>query len=123
MNGSKGNSSLGLIVLSVLIIIISLLTIIIKPYTYNEKGTNSTTSKSSNSLTSSTLNTSYLSISDVKVTHNSSYTVCTGKITVKSTSPYKYHFIQVKGAFKDKSGKTVDTDSTYAIGSELYYLF
>lgn len=29
-----------------------------------------------------------------------------------------YRFVTIKGAFKDSSGTVVDTDSTYAVGSE-----
>lgn len=57
-----------------------------------------------------------LEISNVKVTSNSSYTICTG--TVKNTGKKTYTFVQVKGSFKDSSGNVVDTDWTYAVGSE-----
>lgn len=57
-----------------------------------------------------------LKVSDIKVTSNSSYTVCTG--TVTNTGKQKYTFVKVKGAFKDLKGKVLDTDSTYAAGSE-----
>ena len=59
---------------------------------------------------------SALKISGVSVTSNSSYTVCTGTIT--NTGKKTYKFVQVKGAFKNSSGTTIDTDSTYAVGSE-----
>jgi uncharacterized protein YjbJ (UPF0337 family) len=42
--------------------------------------------------------------------------VVTGTVTNKGTRNYK--FVTIKGAFKDSSGKVVDTDSTYAVGSE-----
>lgn len=115
MNKIKKTSSIGLIILCVLIILISIVSMIIKPYTYNEDGrlSNSNTTDNSN-----VLDTSYLSISDVSVTSNSSYTICSGTISVKSYSPYKYHYIKVKGAFKNSYGTTIDTDWTYAIGSE-----
>lgn len=115
MNKIKKSSSIGLITLCVLIILISIVSMIIKPYTYNEDGRASNDSTTNNS---NVLNTSYLSISDVSVTSNSSYTVCSGTISVKSYSPYKYHYIKVKGAFKNSYGTTIDTDWTYAIGSE-----
>lgn len=115
MNKLKKSNSKGLIVLCGLLVFISILTILIKPYTYNEDGSlsNSNTNNANNYL-----DTSYLTISDVSVTSNSSYTICSGTITVKSYSPYKYHYIKVKGAFKTSYGTTVDTDWTYAIGSE-----
>lgn len=59
---------------------------------------------------------SALKISGVSVTSNSSYTVCTGTIT--NTGKKTYKFVQIKGAFKNSSGTTIDTDSTYAVGSE-----
>ena len=95
----------------ILIIAISLFTIVFKPKELFGSSPKTTTD-------TLTLNTSYLSISNVKVETNSSYTICTGTITVKSNSPYKYRFIEVKGAFKNSYGSVVDTDSTYAIGSE-----
>lgn len=95
----------------ILIIVISLCTIIFKP----KELFGSSSKKATDTLT---LNTNYLSISDVKVETNSSYTICTGTITVIANSPYKYRFIEVKGSFKNSYGSVVDTDSTYAIGSE-----
>ena len=77
---------------------------------------------SSSSSYSGTSGSSYesaysaLKISGVSVTSNSSYTVCTGTITNNGKKTYK--FVQVKGAFKNSSGTTIDTDSTYAVGSE-----
>ena len=59
---------------------------------------------------------SVLQVSDVKVSYNSSYTVCTG--SVKNTGKKTYTFIEVKGAFKDYSGTVLDTDWTYVVGSE-----
>ena len=50
------------------------------------------------------------------VTNNSSYTVCTG--TVKNTGKKTYRYVEVKGSFKDSSNNVVDTDWTYAAGSE-----
>ena len=50
------------------------------------------------------------------VTSNSGYTICTGSVKNNGTKTYKY--IQVKGSFKDYSGNVVDTDWTYAAGSE-----
>ncbi len=59
----------------------------------------------------------YLKISNVYVYSNSSYTIVEG--TIKNTSLYNtYRFVEVKGAFKDYSGDTVETDWTYAVGSE-----
>lgn len=57
-----------------------------------------------------------LKIKDVKIQSNSSYTICTGSVKNTGTKTYKY--VQVKGAFKDSSGNVVDTDWTYAVGSE-----
>jgi hypothetical protein len=60
--------------------------------------------------------TSALSISDIRIKSNSSYTICIGTITNNGKKNYTY--VKVKGAFKDSLGKTVDTDWTYAIGTE-----
>lgn len=63
----------------------------------------------------------YVSSSDLKIsvgsiTHNSSYTVVTGTITNNSDSEVR--FVEIKGAFKTSGGTVVDTDWTYAVGSE-----
>ena len=60
--------------------------------------------------------TAVLDFSNISITHNSSYTVCKGTITNNGRKTYT--FIEVKGAFKNASGTVVDTDWTYAVGSE-----
>lgn len=74
--------------------------------------------KSSGSSGSSSYESAYsvLKISGVSVTSNSSYTVCTGTITNNGKKTYKY--VEIKGAFKNSSGTVLDTDWTYAVGSE-----
>lgn len=57
-----------------------------------------------------------LRFSNIAITHNSSYTVCTGTIT--NNGRITYSFVEAKGKFKDSSGKTIDTNWTYAVGSE-----
>lgn len=57
-----------------------------------------------------------LEFSKINISHNSSYTVCTGTLTNNGRRTYR--FIEVKGKFKDSSGKVIDTDWTYAVGSE-----
>lgn len=57
-----------------------------------------------------------LSFSDVKISNNSSYTICTA--TVTNNGRKTYTFIEVKGKFKNSSGTILDTDWTYAVGSE-----
>jgi hypothetical protein len=57
-----------------------------------------------------------LKISGVKVTSNSSYTICTG--TIKNNGEQSYDFVKVKGAFTTSTGTVVDTDWTYAVGAE-----
>lgn len=59
---------------------------------------------------------SALQITNLAISTNSSYTICTG--AVKNTGSKTYSFVEVKGAFKDESGTVVDTDWTYAVGSE-----
>lgn len=76
----------------------------------------------SSSDTSSTSSSSHESVysalqfTDISITSNSSYTVCTGK--VKNNGEKTYKFVTIKGSFKDASGNVLDTDSTYAVGSE-----
>ncbi len=67
------------------------------------------------SATSSS-NASDLKISRVSLSSNSSYTIAEGTITNNSFVTVKY--VQIKGAFKDSSGSVIDTDWTYAVGSE-----
>lgn len=57
-----------------------------------------------------------LSITVTDVYSNSSYTICEGKLTNNGSK--KYEFIKLKGAFSDSSGTVLDTDWTYAVGSE-----
>ncbi|MBR3954379.1 MAG: zinc ribbon domain-containing protein [Clostridia bacterium] len=57
-----------------------------------------------------------LKFSNIKIEHNSSYTVVTGTVTNNGTRTYK--FVEIKGSFKKSSGTVVDTDSTYAVGGE-----
>lgn len=59
---------------------------------------------------------SALDICDLEWDNNSSYNVCVGK--VKNTGKRTYYFVTVKGSFKDSYGNVLDTDSTYAVGSE-----
>lgn len=59
---------------------------------------------------------SVLQITADSLTSNSSYTVCTGSVKNNGTRTYK--FIEVKGAFEDSNGNVIDTDWTYAAGSE-----
>lgn len=58
-----------------------------------------------------------LSVSSVRLDKgSSSYTVAKGTLTNNGSRTYQ--FVQVKGAFKDSRGEVVDTDWTYACGSE-----
>lgn len=57
-----------------------------------------------------------LSFTNIQIEHNSSYTVVTGKVT--NYGDVTYTFVKIKGTFKTSSGTVVDTDWTYAVGSE-----
>lgn len=57
-----------------------------------------------------------LRISGVKLSSNSSYTIVEGKITNNSDQTVSY--VKIKGAFKNSSGTVIDTDWTYAVGTE-----
>lgn len=81
-----------------------------------EFGSSSKKSTSTKTYESAESGFSVLQVSDVKVSYNSSYTVCTG--SVKNTGKKTYTFIEVKGAFKNYSGTVLDTDWTYVVGSE-----
>ena len=81
-----------------------------------EKGGYMSTKDDYSSTYTSESGYSVLKISDLTWDNNSSYNVCTGK--VKNTGEKTYYFVTVKGSFKDSSGNVLDTDSTYAVGSE-----
>lgn len=57
-----------------------------------------------------------LSISNVSISSSSSYVNASGTVTNRGNRTYT--FIKVKGSFKNRSGEVVDTDWTYACGSE-----
>lgn len=57
-----------------------------------------------------------LRFSNISIQHNSSYTVVTGTVTNNGSRTYK--FVTIKGSMKTSTGTVVDTDSTYAVGSE-----
>jgi hypothetical protein len=57
-----------------------------------------------------------LNFSNIKINHNSSYTVCTATIT--NSGKKTYTLVEVKGKFENSSGTVLDTDWTYAVGSE-----
>lgn len=59
---------------------------------------------------------SVLKITIDSVSHDSGYTICTG--SVKNTGNKTYTYIEVKGSFKNSAGNVIDTDWTYAAGSE-----
>jgi hypothetical protein len=57
-----------------------------------------------------------LKISDVKVYSEYSFTFAEGSLTNNSSSTVKY--VKLKGSFKSRLGTVIDTDWTYAVGSE-----
>lgn len=57
-----------------------------------------------------------LRISNVKVYSSSGYTYAEGTITNNSDTTVSY--VKIKGSFENSYGTTVDTDWTYAVGSE-----
>lgn len=81
----------------------------------SSNSSNSSSSSSSNAYTSESGYTA-LKVTVDSVKNQSSYTVCSG--TVKNTGSKTYKFVKVKGSFKDSNGNVLDTDSTYAVGSE-----
>ena len=57
-----------------------------------------------------------LSVSNIRLSSNSSYTIAEGSLT--NNSDQTVSFVELKGAFKTSTGSVVDTDWTYAVGSE-----
>ena len=82
---------------------------------YEKGGYMSTESGYTNSYSSES-GYSVLKITVDNLSSNSSYTICTG--SVKNTGKKTYYYVEVKGSFKDSSGNVLDTDWTYAAGSE-----
>lgn len=83
---------------------------------YKKGGYMSTSDSSHSSRYTNESGYSVLKITVDGVISNSGYTVCTGSVKNNGTKTYK--FIEVKGSFKDSSGNVIDTDWTYAAGSE-----
>lgn len=81
-----------------------------------EKGGYLSSSNSQNQTYSYESGYTALDFSNLQVSSNSSYTICTGTLTNNGNKTYK--FVKVKGAFKNTSGTVIDTDWTYAVGSE-----
>jgi hypothetical protein len=84
---------------------------------YNASHSSSSSSSGSSGVSASALVTVYCRVSNVKVTSNSSYTICTGTVT-NISSNYTFRYVKVKGSFKSSNGTVLDTDWTYAVGSE-----
>lgn len=57
-----------------------------------------------------------LKISELTLSSNSSYNILEGTATNVSEKTLK--FVEIKGLFKDSDGNVIDTDWTYAVGSE-----
>lgn len=57
-----------------------------------------------------------LKITDVTLSHNSSYMIAEGSVKNIGTDTLK--FVKIKASFKDKGGNVIDTDDTYACGDE-----
>ena len=81
---------------------------------YNSELLSSTDTSSS---TMTNIN-NYITLNDITVYSNSSYTYCTGNIKLSPLSPTGCSYIKVKGSFKNSYGTVIDTDWTYAVGSE-----
>lgn len=109
----KINRIVFIVILSVCLIV-TLLTIIIKPKEIYD----SDFGNHSNIYKDNSLDTTYLKLSNVNLSDSSSYNYCSGLISISNSSPYKYHYIKVKASFLNKNGTVIDTDWTYAIGSE-----
>lgn len=57
-----------------------------------------------------------IAFSNIRIDHNSIHTICTA--TIKNNGRKTYSFVEVKGRFINSSGTIVDTEWTYAVGSE-----
>lgn len=84
---------------------------------YKKGGSWPASSSSSSSSTTKSYESAYTALSmRGYLRSNSGYTTLEGTITNSGSKTYRY--VQVKGSFKDKDGVVVDTDWTYAVGSE-----
>ncbi len=90
------------------------------PKTYSSSSsTRKSVSNSNYSLYSESEGESWKSalvITDIYYGQEGSYIVCKGSVQNNGKKTYKY--VKVRGAFSDRTGKTIDTDWTYAVGSE-----
>lgn len=59
-----------------------------------------------------------LSISGVEVTSSSTYSYKYADGIITNNGNHTVTFVKIKGAFTNSSGKVIDTDWTYAVGSE-----
>ena len=59
---------------------------------------------------------SQIKVSGVKLSSSSSFTIAEGSVTNNSDVTITY--LKIKGSFEDYSGNVIDTDWTYAVGSE-----
>lgn len=57
-----------------------------------------------------------IEISNTKLTSNTLYSILEGSVTNRSSKTV--YFVKIKVLFMDDSKKTIDTDWTYAVGSE-----
>lgn len=115
-SGLDGKTIGVLVAIASVVVLLCIVVFSQKPasYTYTSNTTSKTTSQTKS--TYSEVATAVLKISDAKVSSNSSYTIVTGTITNNGKNTYT--FVKVKGAFQNSAGKTIDTDWTYAVGSE-----
>lgn len=75
----------------------------------------STSSSSVGDMTHSMYCLLYIKVSNVRVTHSGNYAYIRG--TVTNTGTYNIKYVKVKIACENWSGKVIDTDWTYAVGS------
>ena len=108
-------------IIAVACAVVALILIVVttnKPMHYDAPKTTSSYSGYNNSSSQTYYEdaTSVLTISNVKLSENSSYTIVTGTLTNKGRNTYK--FVKLKAAFENYKGDILDTDSTYGCGDE-----
>lgn len=82
--------------------------------TYETSNDDFTTSSNSYQSENASSN---LEITVYRTEHDGNYFVCHGKVT-NNSSTKTYRYVKVKGSFKNEYEDVVDTDWTYAVGSE-----
>ena len=110
---------IGLFIAIGIIVIASVIVILCKPSSYYYSSPRGSGGSSYNNNSSYTYERNRdVNLSSGSLEKGTYYYKCNGTVSVRYSSQNKYRYIKVKASFLDYSGRVVDTDWTYAVGSE-----